>query len=467
MTTRTTGPLRAAIYCRISLARFGDTVKVDDQERLCRELAGQRGWTVQPRHVYKDNSMSAWRRSRRRHGWDAMLTAIEAGEVDAIVVYHGDRLIRQPWDLELLLRIADEKRLRLASVAGDRNLDNPDDRYILRIEAAGNCRESDNTSRRLKRHFVRLEEQGRCRLGGRGGRAFGFEPDGMTIRQSDADMLREVADRILTGEAVGEICRDLNRRGFRTTTDGEWDHGALKKLMLRPRLAGLLARHGRIVGPAAWPAILDRDTWEAVRATLERKAAAFLPYTTNARKYLLTSIAECGSCGEPLPMKQSKHGSGYLCVNLECPRRVSRSQHHLDEYVAGACVELLNDRGLVDRLARDPDSGENVGAQIIALEARRKGLLDVFDSSPLMTPAELAKRLESIDAQVTELRSRQLGSTRAAVLAPRLGITREQWEDLPLSTRRTIVQHLMRVRVLPGRKGPGFDPRTVDLVPID
>lgn len=466
MSPRPTAPLRAAIYCRISLARFGDTVKVDDQERLCRQLADQRGWTVQPRHVYKDNSMSAWRRDRKRPGWDAMLAAIEAGEVGAIVVYHGDRLIRQPWDLELLLRVADEKRLRLASVAGDRNLDSPDDRYILRIEAAGNCRESDNTSRRLKRHFVRLEEQGRCRLGGRGGRAFGFEPDGMTIRESDAVMLREVAKRILAGEAIGEICRDLNRRGYGTATGGDWDHGALKKLMMRPRLAGLLARHGRIVGAAAWPAILDRDTWEAVCATLNRKAETFT-WATNARKYLLTSLAECGSCGSPLPMKQSRNGPGYKCCTPDCPRRVSRSQRHLDEYVSAACVKLLSDPGLAERLARDPDSGENVGAQIIALESRRKGLLDVFDASPLMSPAELAKRLEAIDAQVVELRSRQHGTTRASVLAPRLGITRGQWDDLPLSTRRTIVRHLMRVRVLPGRKGPGFDPATVDLVPVD
>src|SRR5688572_12618277 len=119
--------ISAAIYCRISLARHGDTIKVDDQEGLCRQVAAQRGWQVTDLHVFKDNSRSAWQRNRRRPAWDAMLAAVDDGQVGAIVVYHGDRLIRQPWDLELLLRLADDKGILLASPTGERNLDSTDD----------------------------------------------------------------------------------------------------------------------------------------------------------------------------------------------------------------------------------------------------------------------------------------------------------------------------------------------------
>ncbi len=233
----------AAIYCRISLSRFGDTIKVDDQERICRGVAAARGWQTSDTHVYKDNSVSAWRRDRKRPGWDDMLAAVERHEVNAIIVYHGDRLIRQPWDLELLLRLADDRRIQLASATGQRDLSNEDDRFIVRIEAAAACREVAATSRRLKTYFERRAGEGYVRLGGRGGRAYGFEPDGLTVRETDAEVIREVADRILSGEAVSAICRDLNTRGLRTSTGGEWAHGSLSKLMQRPRLAGLVARH--------------------------------------------------------------------------------------------------------------------------------------------------------------------------------------------------------------------------------
>jgi DNA invertase Pin-like site-specific DNA recombinase len=196
-------PITAAIYCRISLARFGDTIKVDDQEKVCRDLAAARGWRVADDYVFKDPNRSAWRRDRKRPQWDLMLAAVERRDVNAIIVYHGDRLIRQPWDLELLLRLADERRVQLASPTGERDLGNPDDRFILRIEAAQACRESDNTSRRLKWHYDKQAVKGIVRLGGRGGRAFGFEPDGVTVREEDAAMIREAAGRILDGESVG------------------------------------------------------------------------------------------------------------------------------------------------------------------------------------------------------------------------------------------------------------------------
>ena len=85
---------------------MGDTTKVDDQDRINHRVAEQRGWTIESQHVYKDNSRSAWKRGRKRPGWDAMLAAVERGEIDAIITYHGDRLVRQPRDLENLLDLA-------------------------------------------------------------------------------------------------------------------------------------------------------------------------------------------------------------------------------------------------------------------------------------------------------------------------------------------------------------------------
>jgi site-specific DNA recombinase len=50
-------------------------------------------------------------------------------------VWHVDRLFRQPRDLERLIDLADAG-FRVISSHGSRDLSNPDDRYILRIEVA-------------------------------------------------------------------------------------------------------------------------------------------------------------------------------------------------------------------------------------------------------------------------------------------------------------------------------------------
>jgi site-specific DNA recombinase len=470
--------LIAAVYCRISLAKFGDTIKVDDQERICRNLARTNGWTVPDQHVYRDNSRSAWRHDRKRPGWDAMLEAVGHSQIQAIIVYHGDRLIRQPWDLELLLRLAREKGIRLAAPTGERDLDNPDDQYILRIEAAQACRESDNTSRRLKRMYVRMEEHGLARLGGRGGRAFGFEPDGITVRESDAEMIRDVARRILAGESVSSICRTINGQGYRTTTGLEFGHGSLKKLMLRPRLAGLLARHGTIVGKAAWPAILERGTWEAVCAVLEHRATSFA-YTTNFdRRFLLSGIAVCGTCGHTLAVRQAgrarvdadgtRHSRrslpGYGCINPDCARRVSRAIHHLDPYVEGAVVELLGDPRVRERMtAGNPGEAADLVVRLSALQVRREAVFVEFASDPELGPDVLRVTVRDLDRQIAEVRG-LIGAAQVPDMLDGLwGLDADGWGRLDLPRRRAAVAALVRVTVLPAKRGPGFDPRFVRL----
>lgn len=457
--------LHAAIYCRISLARFGDTVKVDDQEKISRNLAGTRGWSVNPKHVYRDNSVSAWRRDRKRPGWEAMLDAVERGEINAIIVYHGDRLIRQPWDLELLLRLADERHIQLASPTGERNLSNEDDRFILRIEAAAACREVAATSRRMKRMYERMAEQGRTRLGGRGGRAFGFEPDGLTVRAADADMLCEVANRIVGGEAIGAICRDLNARGYGTAAGNPWAHGSLKRLMCKPRLAGLLARGGVIIGPAVWPAIIERETWEAVVAVLDRRASAFA-YTTNARRHLLSGIAECGTCGAPLVIRHNTHSLiGYGCIREGCSRPAHRAQHYLDPYVEGATIERLNNDKIRRRMT-ETDQGvtADLAVQVAKLRTRREVIFTEFAGDEEMGADVLRVTVRRLDAQIEELQRRIAKAQAPHVLDGLWGIGPTGWGDLPLSQRRGAVGALLRVIVHPAtRRGPGFDPVTVEL----
>ncbi|ROO51427.1 DNA invertase Pin-like site-specific DNA recombinase [Micromonospora sp. Llam0] len=473
MTDRSLRPVRAvvraAVYCRISLARFGDTLKVDDQELLCRKVAAQRGWTVPGGLVFKDNSRSAWQRRRRRPGWDLLLAAVERRELDAIVVYHGDRLIRQPWDLEVLLRLADEQGIRLASPTGERDLDNADDRYILRIEAAQACRESDNTSRRLRSHFERQAERGLVRLGGRGGRAYGFEPDGITHRADDVEVITEVADRVLAHEPIGAICRDLADRGVTTPAGNPWDHGSLKKLMLRPRLAGLVARSGQIVGPAAWDPILDRSVWESVCTVLEGKAGDYA-YATNARRHLLSGIALCGTCDQPVAIRhntRSPHLLAYGCINPACGKKAHRAARYLDPYVQGAVVELLADDRIRDRLAT-PVTRDLLG-ELRRLEARKEAVLESAAAAAAESDVDAQTEADLLRVTVRKLNSR-IAELRADVARARTphaldglwGINYDDFTALPLHRRRAAVTTAMRVTLLPsGRRGPGFDPSTV------
>ena len=120
---------------------------------------------------YLDDGLSAWKAGVRRKDFEMLLERAQAGLTQGIAVWHVDRLFRQPRDLERLIDLADHG-FRVISSHGSRDLSDPDDRYILRIEVAHAARSSDDTSRRIKRRHQRYREEGRP-VGGPPG--FGFE----------------------------------------------------------------------------------------------------------------------------------------------------------------------------------------------------------------------------------------------------------------------------------------------------
>lgn len=458
-------PLRAGIYTRISLATLGDTTKLDDQERICRDLAARLGWEVAG--VYTDHSRSAWQLNRKRPGWDAMLADVEAGKINAIVTYHGDRLIRRHEDLSELIKLSRTKGVRLASPTGERNLDNDDDQFVLEIEVSMAKRESANTSRRRKQQYERWRREGKVRSGGRGGRAFGFATDGVTHIPGETAIVREAAARILAGESTGAIARDLTARGVRTPAGNPVTHGTLSKMLARPRYAGLMPGG---LARAAWEPVLDRETWEAVCAQIEVRAKA-VPRPSNARRWLLSGIAECGVCHQPLQInsahkRRRSEGPAYRCVTPGC-RKVHRRALYLDAYITGRVVRRLNEPAIAR--AHIPDT-PGLAGELLTLTERRAEAEQVIASYADRPErlAVLARALDSIDDRIAAIRDQIAASGSRRILSTHAGISRQDFEALPLDTRRALVAAAYRIEVLPtGRRGPGFHAESIRCVPRD
>jgi site-specific DNA recombinase len=467
-------PQRAGIYTRLSYLDDGTEERCDRQEEDCRELAARLGWSISERHVLTDPGRSAWLRSVRRPGWEALLEAIEAGAVDGVIVYHGDRLLRQPRDLEKLIEVAERKRIRVASPTGTRNLDSADDRYILRIEAAGFCRASDDSSRRIRRAHQARAEKGLPRPGGT--RAFGFERDNITHRPDEVEIARDAVDRLFAGAKMYGVVKWANER-CTTTTGRRWRTNVFRDMLLRPRMAGLIERDGKLI-EAAWEPVIDREMWEDLRALLkangERHSTYAPPVDEPAVRYLMSSIARCDTCGAALNV-QIGHNAGarrrktYLCSNTGCSYRVGVSVPRLDAFVTGASLELLGDPEFIARVSGPADGGG--AAEINALMARKADveaqLANLVDH-PSLRPDLLAASLESFDRRIEEIRGRMAMSARRRLLLTYAGLSGEAWKSLALEVRRSLVAALFKVRVKRAEyRGAAFDPERVLLDPVE
>lgn len=449
----------------MSLARSGDTTKVEDQERICRELCERREWAVaagigypEPNGAFTDNNASAWKKNRKRPGWDAMLEAVGAGKISAIVVYHGDRLARQPYDLETLINLAEGRGVKLASPTGTRDLSNNDDLFILRIEVAAQCRESAATSRRKKNEYKRLAGKGLVRPGGGGGRAFAFEKDGVTHRPDEAAIIREAAAAILEGQSPRSVLAGLTARGVRSTAGNVMGQSGFQRTLLMPRMAGLMP-DGQ--SRAAWEPVLDRATWESLRQVVGGHAQAG---RKGSPQHLLSGIARCGCCGHALWAAQRTAAKPiYRCPPDGGCGKVSRSRPLLEEYVTGHVL------GRLAAAEKMPQSLPRPGleAEFRALtEQRAETQAIIADHSKGGRLQLLMARLDSIDRRLAELRELSGEDARARLIRAHAGITREEFRALPLQVRRSLVTACVTVTVRPAsRRGPGLRTQDVDVIP--
>jgi site-specific DNA recombinase len=161
---------RVAIYNRISNDPQGIEAGVERQREDCHALADRLGWQVYD--TYVDNDLSAWT-GKRRPSYERMLADIRAGKVDAVIVWHEDRLTRLPRELEEFADACLKAGVhRLVSCYGDTDLSNSDDMLTLRIKGAVAKNQSDAASRRLRRKHLELAQDGKPN-GGR--RPYGYE----------------------------------------------------------------------------------------------------------------------------------------------------------------------------------------------------------------------------------------------------------------------------------------------------
>jgi len=449
--------MRAAVYLRQSDDPKLTGLAVDRQRVGCREVCAARGWTPVE---YVDNDVSATR-AKVRPEYQRMLADIEAGQVDAVVTWDLDRLHRRPIELEHFIDLADRHRLALATVTGDVDLSTDNGRLFARIKGAVAKAEVERMSARQNAAAVQRAEQGRPWLSRR---PFGYTVDGMKLRPTEARRIRRAYSDFLGGQSLTSIARGWNAAGVKTSTGVRWSQPTLHQLLRSPRNAGLRAYRDEIVGPAAWPAIVDESTWRAAHDRLSD------PSRRNggggAATYLLTGIARCGVCGDGTTVRKGQRPRDgvafYRCVRAA---HLSRTAEHVEDLVVRVVIARLSRPDARDLLV--DDKRPDVAALRKEAERLRRKLdslaVDFTDGS--LTASQLRTATTRARAKLADVEQRMAHVDRAPLLADLVTADDIQvvWDRLPLHRRRAVIDLLMTVTLLPGRKGPRFDPSTVEI----
>jgi DNA invertase Pin-like site-specific DNA recombinase len=462
-------------YLRISEDRTGQEAGVTRQREACERRARERGWTWLG--AERDNDKSAKAGSRKRDGFESMLRRIASGEVQVVVAWSLDRLQRNRRDEVRLYELCQARGVTISLVNGaDLDFTTAGGRLVADQLSSVARYEIELKSDRQKAAQAQAAKAGR-RVGGR--RPFGYEQDGMTIREDEAAAVYAGCLAVLAGESLAEIARQLNDKGLTTGQGSPFTRNSVRDVLINPRNAGLRSHvtederkraNGRrvtpadhVVGVAAWPGIIDEGTWRAVCDVLRDPVRRTAPANAQA---MLTGIGLCGVCGLTVHSGGAARGSFGRVYRCRSMAHFSRSAEPVDEFVGAVVVERLARPDASGLLADDtrPDVGM-LREEAVVLRTRLDALAVDFADGEL-TASQLRTATERLRDKLADVEARMADAGRVDVLGPLViaDDVRAAWDSLSAARRRAVVDLLMTVVLhAPGRGTRTFRPETVEI----
>lgn len=452
---------RGAIYSRISDDREGLEHGVTQQEQDCLKRAKRDGVPVAAAHIFRENDTGASSKSKKkREKYALLLKAIEAGEVTVVYAYSNSRLTRRPLELEDLIQLHERTGVQFRTiVSGDDDLSTADGRMVARIKAAVDAGEAERNSERVTRHSRARAEAGRAHGGQR---PYGWQQDDRKkLDPAEHKVIKEAVKRVFQGDSLRSIAADFNQRKIPTVTGVPWSISGLKALLTNPRLAGLRAYKGKVIGAGDWkPAISELDHRRLLRILTgdDRRTAS-----DNRRKYRMTGLAICAQCRTPVVLRiNSEKGRPnrqfYGCKTCG----MIRKRDWVDAYIDGVMEEFL--KGYKPKPVQ---ADERAHREVARLKERIKDARARFAESDVMTPDELEDMLRPLVCKLQAAESKAVPLPDDVALA---GVTgpapKVPWTELPVERQRAIIDMFFTVELHRGKPGiRTFDPATVQISP--
>lgn len=335
-------------YRRLTVDRYGNKIGFDIQTDQITAIAASQGETIG--EWYEDRDLTAADLSVKRPGYERMLADIQAGKWGGIAVWRLDRLVRLTREFERCWSIVEDTGGMILSCTNPLASTRDQTGLIfMRLLVMFAEMEIDGMRIRATAHQQRKRETGKYKGGGK--RAFGFEgaskghdsecadPDrckgcgpilnpgriGIAHVPTEVALIREAADRIINlNQSPTTVLKDWAKRDVRGSTGSLFNGTTLMNVLTSPRIAGLreyttvdeeTGEERTVFVKAEWDAILDRDTWEKLRAMRKGQVKRGRPH-----EYLLTGGGViCDQCERPLianvsyPKKDEPGIRGYRC----------------------------------------------------------------------------------------------------------------------------------------------------------
>ena len=377
---------RCAIYTRKSSEEGleQDFNSLDAQREACEAFIlsqKQLGWRALP-EMYDDGGVSG--ATLQRPALKRLLSDIDAGRVDTVVVYKMDRLTRSLGDFAKIVEVLDRRGAAFVSVTQQFNTTTSMGRLILNMLLSFAQFEREVTGERIRDKIAASKKKGLW-MGGLPPLGYDVRDRKLVVNQSEAKTVRHIYRRYADLGSVRTLENELDRAGIVSKRRAD-KHGRPKGgkplsrgalyLMLQNRIYRGEIVHKGAGYPGQHEAIVDKALWTRAQRRLADNRVERQTGRRAAEPSLLAGLIYDHGGKRMVPSHANKKGRRYRYyvsqslikrgrpTATEAARRVPTTD--LEALVEQWFISFLRDNGAVHAALEDQVSGAQAFEALIA-----------------------------------------------------------------------------------------------------
>jgi site-specific DNA recombinase len=283
------------------------------------------GWVALPQK-YDDGGYTG--ANMDRPALKRLLSDVQSGVVNCVVVYKVDRLTRSLLDFARIIEILDKSNATFASVTQQFNTTTSLGRLTLNILLSFAQFEREMISERTHDKMAAARRRGKW-VGGNPVLGYDVVPQGgaLVVNQEEAQRVREIFALYLEFGSLIPVVEELDHRDWRmkawTTRDGRQVGGkpiaknTLYNLLTNMIYTGKVAYGGQVY-EGEHERIVDDEVWNKVQTTLGRNGRRGGRNIGNKHGALLKGLVRCATCDVGMihtyVQKKNRAYRYYVCV---------------------------------------------------------------------------------------------------------------------------------------------------------
>lgn len=321
-----TGGFKIAIYLRVSTEEQAENPEgsIKNQEQRIREFIKLKNM-VEPFGevvaVFSDPGVSA--KDMNRPGFQRMLTVIQLGEVNLVLVTELSRFSRSTKDFAALQEFLEEHDCKFLSMRENFDTSGAAGSMVMNLMVSIAEFERRQTAERISHSFLARSKRGLYNGGSLpiGYRIDQSKPGFLFVDPDEAEIVKFVFQSFLKQGTLAATAKFLTSKNIRppkkvhgsgAVRESQFTVDSLYRLLKNKVYIGIKVyqtKQGPEEVPAVWEPIMDVETFDRANTLLAKNRHHKRTHGENRYPYILSGITFCEQCGERMSGK-SAHGKG-------------------------------------------------------------------------------------------------------------------------------------------------------------